>query len=121
MEGTLIHTLWHCPKIMEFLEIVTDRLKEAVGVNFEGPLKTALLGIWDPRDLTRHQKILVNMGFMIAKRDSAQKWGSVMTPTFPEWEAGMDKCMALEKEIYKGRGCPKKFEKIWGGWEADGM
>ena len=97
------------------------RLKEAVGVQFEGPLKTAILGVWEPSDLTRHQKTLVNIGFMNAKRDIAQKWGSEVTPRLVEWEADMDKCMTLEREIYKGRGCPRKFEKIWGGWEADGM
>ena len=78
------------------------------------------MGIWEPTDLTSYQKIFVNFGCMIAKRDIAQKWGSGTMPRLRDWKAGMDKCMVLEKEIYKGRGCPRKFEKIWGGWAANG-
>ena len=53
---------------------------------------------------------------MIAKRDSAQRWGDERVPTLRNWEAGMNKSMAMERVIYKGRGCPRKFDKIWGSW-----
>ena len=61
---------------------------------------------------------MVNIRFIVEKWDIAQKWGSERALRIGDWENGMDKCMTVEKEVYKGRGYMKKFDKMWGGWSS---
>ena len=47
-------------------------MKNAVSMQFEGPLKTAILEVREQTDLTRYRKLLVNIRFMNAKRHIAK-------------------------------------------------
>ena len=61
-------------------------------------------------------RTLIGMATMIAKRDIASKWNQEIAPTIVDWRKGMDRCAILEKPIYEARGCPGKYNKIWGSW-----
>ena len=75
-DGTLHHTLWQCPKLQDLYGKAAETLGVATNTHIEKDTKMALLGVWNPRDLTKHNKLLVNLVFIVAKRDIAQKWDS---------------------------------------------
>lgn len=78
--------------------------------------KCVLLGIHTDVDIPRYQLLLSNLGLVVAKRDIARYWGRPELPTLKEWQTGMDMYMGAEKTVYKARGCPRKFRKVWQPW-----
>lgn len=80
--------------------------------------KLGVLNIWDATDLTDIEQKWAALGYLLTKRAIAIHWGLTRRPPVIEWVAAMDKCMTAEKEVYKTRGCPKKWDKKWGKWNA---
>lgn len=54
----------------------------------------------------------------MAKRNVANSWGAPTLPATHEWEKDMDWYHQAKRVVYKSRGCPKKWEKVWRGWSA---
>ena len=77
-----------------------------------------MLNIWEPTDLVRADRIWLALILMVAKRNIVRLWGAEAAPTVAEWERDLDWCMMAEKIAYEGRGCPRKWSKIWGKWNA---
>lgn len=76
------------------------------------------MNVWDATDLTEIEQQWTALGYLLVKRAVAILWGSPKRPLTIGWVAEMDKCMIAEKEVYKARGCPKKWNKKWGGWNV---
>lgn len=79
-------------------------------------LKLCLLNIWEATDLTQNEKSWVSLGWALAKRNIAQKRGVGEMPTIRDWVADMDRAMIAEKDAFKHRGCPKKWDRKWAAW-----
>ena len=58
------------------------------------------------------------LGLMIAKRNIARAWGAALPPNIQDWQRDLDWCMSTERVIYEGRGCLRKWSKIWGKWNT---
>ena len=114
--GTFFHVIWSCPRIQEYWEAVIQCLNEVVKYEEPKSVKLCILNIWDATDQNRMQKIWYALGLMIAKRNIAKNWGAEVMPSLYEWKKDLDWCMITEKVIYEGRGCFKKWAKIWGEW-----
>ena len=116
--GTFLHVLWGCGKLSEFWSKIQATVTALLG---EGDIITprlALLNIWKPTDLGKADRIWLTRVLMVARRNIVRLWGAVSSPTVLEWEKDLDWCMMAEKIAYEGRGCPRKWSKIWGKWNA---
>lgn len=114
--GTYIHTLWEFGHIQPYWHTIVGELNRILGANIEMDVKFLLLGIPTDIDLPRYGLLLANLGLVVAKRDIAKYWGAQRIPTLTEWKSSMDLYMAAEKVVYRARGCPRKFRKIWSPW-----
>ena len=68
------------------------------------------------RSINLLQKLYVNLGLIVSKRDLVQHWGSTTLQMHKECLCTMKWSMAAKRVGYTARGCPVKFEKIWIGW-----
>ena len=62
----------------------------ATDAHIEKDAKMVLLRVWNPTDLTKHNKLLVNLGCMVAKRDIIRRWGDKIVPKWEDWLQGLD-------------------------------
>lgn len=116
MEGTYIHTLWHCPVIVIYWTNVMQIMSQVTVLHTPPEIKRCLLNVWDPTDLTHSDQDWVILGMALIKRNIARKWGAPLPPTLQEWCRDMDNAMMSKKSVYVHHGCPKKWAKIWGKW-----
>lgn len=117
-EGTFFHILWECSEIQPLWEAVTQQMLDTLGKKISLTPKLGVLNNWDATDLTDIEQKWAALGYLLTKRAIAIHWGLARRPPVIEWVAAMDKCMTAEKEVYKTRGCPKKWDKKWGKWNA---
>lgn len=76
------------------------------------------LNVWEATHLTRMEQTWVTLGMAIAKQNIAHRWGALEAPTAEEWKPDMDLCMLAEKAVFVNRGCPRKWDRILGKWNA---
>lgn len=113
-EGTFHHVLWECPEVRPLWDTVTRKMQDTLGRKIPLTPKLGILNIWDATDLTEIEQQWTALGYLLVKRTVAMLWGSPRRPLTIGWVEEMDKCMIAEKEEYKARGCPKKWDKKWG-------
>lgn len=116
--ATFFHILWKCGKIQTYWQEIHRTMREVLEIDIRLEARRCLLNIWEPTDLTSHTKTWVTLALMIAKRNIAQKWGAEQPPTLDQWKLDLDWSMFREKSIYKARGCPGKWSKIWENWNV---
>lgn len=114
--GTFYHTIWTCPMITAYWTRILDIITAVCHKRLPPDPKCCLLNVWPPTDLNRSEQYWATVGFMVAKRNIAQKWGSSDTPTTGKWSTDMDLIMFAEKTTYVHRGCPKKWGRLWDNW-----
>lgn len=117
-EGTFMHIIWDCVLIQQYWEKVHSTISEVLQVKFHLEARRALLNVWGPTDLTYYTKTWVILALMLAKRNIAQRWGSLQTPAFIKWKEDIDWCMFREKHVCVARGCPDKWIRIWEPWNV---
>ena len=116
LKGTFFHTLWDCPHIQRFWAELLECMGEVLDCTLQPSPKWCLLNIWTPLDINRMERIWTTLGFIVAKRNIVRLWGAINPPRLQDWKQDMDWSMLAEKTIYEGRGCPRKWEKIWVSW-----
>ena len=120
MQGSLRHTILDCPALGPFWKEVVELISEMVEMHLPWTPQLALLGIWGEQVVPRDQLLFCNIALIVAKRDIIQLWGTVTIPRVADWCRNMDWCMRAEESVYKARGCPRKFDKVWGPMERKG-
>lgn len=115
-EGTFIHTVWLCQRILRFWRGVFLCLSEVLGWELPCTPQLALLHVMVEVGGNIYKRHLLLLGLTLAKRDIARRWRAPLAPLLVQWKAGMDFCMGLELPIFQARGCPRKHHKIWKRW-----
>lgn len=115
-EGTFFHVIWECTSIQIQWQSALDKMQAALGKSIVLTPHLGLLNIWEDTDLTLSEKQWVALGFVLVKRLVAMYWGSSRRPLLTLWAAEMDRCMVAEKDVFRSRGAPKKWDKKWKSW-----
>lgn len=89
-------------------------MAEVAGVEVQVEPKWLLLLIPGEEDWPKYRKLWLARASAVAKCNFARNWGAQALPKMEDWEKDLDWCWQAEHTIYLSRGCPKKWEKIWG-------
>lgn len=108
-EGTFFHILWDCSSIQVLWQAALVKMQTTLGKSIDLTPRLGILNVWDETDLTSIEQQWVALGFLLIKLLIAMYWGSSQRPPLIRWTAEMDKCMVAEKEVFRSRGCPKKW------------
>lgn len=108
-QGDHTHLIWRCKKLPWYWVKILETLEKVFHTNILLRPNYCILGILDDLDLTDFQKVAINRALF-------QAWKLILPPTYREWVTHMGDTHQLEKVIIQHRGCPGKFEKLWGDW-----
>lgn len=115
--GTLIHMLWKCPKLMRYWLVVIGSINRIWNLTLAVGAKLCLLGWLDEELYTPHTAILRVL--FIAGKLIARKCLSALPPTYVEWVTGIYETLLREQLTYKHKGNLTKLENIWDAWLED--
>lgn len=62
--------------------------------------------------------IPINRLLLIAQKNIAMKWLSPSAPSFEVWRLQVSDSLLKEQQIYRNRGTPNTFSKLWESWLA---
>ncbi|KAJ1155328.1 hypothetical protein NDU88_008058 [Pleurodeles waltl] len=112
------HMVWTCPTISAYWGAIAHEISGVLQENIEREPLPLLLGIMGDTRLRRSDRAFLGMACLIAKRDIMADWKARCAPTLTKWRRGLDRCAHREKLVYEARGCPNKYDRVWGKWEA---
>ena len=111
-EGTLLHSLWSCPKIQPFWEKIFDFLSGASDINLKpDPLIRILGATLNETDKFQSQAVLFIM--ILAKKSILMMWKEESAPTFEMWFRELSSVLHLEELRYHLNKKPELFTKNW--------
>lgn len=114
--GDWFHSVWQCTVVARFWRRVLACLADVLGWEIPCDPKLALLHVMEGIGGNIYKRHFLLLGLTLAKRDIARHWKAPASPPFTAWLSGLDFCMALERPIFKARGCPRKHGRIWRRW-----
>ena len=85
-ESTFMHTIWSCPKIQKYWELIRGELNLILDISIPMDPPYILLGIANDVDAPRPKLLFSNLGLIVAKRDIARLWGAGESPSLEEWK-----------------------------------
>lgn len=112
-EGTFFHIIWECPELKPYCGQIISTLARVSGKAIVHSPRLCLLTVWEATDLTQTERTWASLGFVLAKRNIAQGWGTGDLPKYSKWANDMDNGMIAEKDVFKHRGCPTKWDHKW--------
>lgn len=113
--GTLLHLLWHCPKLGRYWEEVLSDVNEAFQVTIPASPEHILLGL----PLAKHYPLKALRGRQIALAllAAAQvllaEWRSLKTPVHWDWLQRLWQILAMEKLTMGVEGKGSTFSDLW--------
>lgn len=78
--------------------------------------KHCLLNVIDELGWEESTRVAITRVMFMARKLIMTHWISEEPPAHKEWINAIGELLQKEKIIYQHRGCPQKFEKIWGLW-----
>ena len=82
--------------------------------------KMCLLGLLPELDADKHLLTFLHETLFLARKVVARVWMQALPPTVQCWKKEVNDALPYKKLIYVHRGCPLKYEKVWGRWLTDG-
>ena len=78
--------------------------------------KPCLLGIFPDVGINKSLTVFLHEMLFIARKVIARVWMRPEPPELSHWLAEVNSVLPYKKLVYSHRGCPAKYEKIWGKW-----
>ncbi|KAJ1153199.1 hypothetical protein NDU88_005960 [Pleurodeles waltl] len=113
-DADFFHMVWACPVIMTYWKAIVGEVSKVLHSEVEMVPFPLLLGAMGEMGLRRADRIFLGEVCLVAKRDIMIEWKAEAAPTLTMWRRGVDLCALCEKSVYEARGCPNKYNKIWG-------
>lgn len=111
--GTLIHMMWRCPKLVRYWTLVLDTINKVFRVSIQRTPQVYVLG-WLDREFFPSQVCTVRSDLLfIAWKRNAQRWIFKTPPTRSPWVSTVSKVIQMEHIVYQHRGNLGKLRKIW--------
>lgn len=78
--------------------------------------KVCVLGLLPDITIDKFSAIFLYETLFCARKLVARHWMRAIPPTFQDWIKVVNTSLPYKKVIYKHRGCPAKYNKIWDKW-----
>lgn len=104
------HLMWDCSYLQGFWSSVIATLSTMVQPQIPMCPKICILGVLDEECWTHHDRIFLSETLFLARKSVDN------SPTISQWISWVNQTVGMEKVVYKHRGCPQKFQKVWGKW-----
>lgn len=114
--SNLIHLLWRCLKLHLYWTQVIDKLNMVFRVKIPLNPKCSLLNILEEIIEDELRRIAVRRALFHAHKLMLLLWKSLDPPMHKSWVSSVGTSLLLESHIFIRRGCPGRFEKLWGLW-----
>uniref|UniRef100_A0A803K6G7 Reverse transcriptase domain-containing protein n=1 Tax=Xenopus tropicalis TaxID=8364 RepID=A0A803K6G7_XENTR len=115
-EGTLLHIMWHCPKLAEFWKNIKNTAAKIFFWEIPIEATNALLGLPHPHIPHSEQKLL-NYIYTAARLTITSKWKSLEPPSTREVISRLKTMKNLEEMTAKLRGTTPQHDKTWSKWD----
>lgn len=110
------HMVWDCPVIQTFWSEVVQLLSDVLSVPIPLTPEVCLFGILDEEVWSHHTRVFLRETLFLARKAIALRWMGDRRPSLSQWRNLVNLVIPLNSIIYKHRGCPSKFDKVWGLW-----
>lgn len=110
---TFFHLLWLCPEIQSYWIQIIKFLHDHMGSLIQLDPKLCLLGLLP--DTIKDRSIITLLSELIfyARKLVAKHWMCTDSPTIQAWIREVNASLPYKKVMYKHRGCPNKYHKLW--------
>lgn len=115
--GTFYHLIWQCPLLQGFWAQVVRFLHGIMGSPIPLTPQCCVLGILEVPDLSSAQRTLLHETLFQARKLIARNWMNDHVPSITEWIRVINASLPYKSLVYKHRGNPGKFQKIWSAWQ----
>lgn len=110
------HMIWDCPVIRGFWGEITNLLSEVLKVTVPLAPEVCLFGILDEEQWPHYTRVFLKEVLFLARKAIAMRWMGDRSPSLSQWRKMVNSVIPLNSLVYKHRGCPAKFGKVWGLW-----
>lgn len=110
------HMIWECPVIRDFWGRIVELLSEVLTVAVPFTPEVCLFGILDDEQWPHYTRIFLKETLFLARKAIALRWMGDRVPSLSQWRNMVNSVIPLNSLVYKHRGCPAKFGKVWGSW-----
>lgn len=92
-----------------------------IGQNGPNLLAHVIQGfVWCDVAIFLHQgfqaESFLRQSYYLARKAIALRWMSNRSPSLAQWRNMANSILPYNRMVYKNRGCPDDFMKIWGKW-----
>ena len=100
-KGTLFHCIWTCKHIQKFWKDLVEIISCIIQKKVPASPEVCILGlIPEALSFRTHERKLVNLCLLHAKRVIARQWKSVCCPSVNLWVNELSSCIATERLTY---------------------
>lgn len=110
------HMIWACPVIQGFWVEVMDLLSAILGYTVPLTPDICLFGILDEEVWQHYTRTFLRESLFLARKAIALRWMGDRPPSLSQWRTLVNSVIPYNSTVYKSRGCPSKFGKVWGLW-----
>lgn len=110
------HMIWECPVIRDFWREVVVLLSGVLDCPVPDTPEVCLFGVLDEENWQHHTRIFLRETLFFARKAIALRWMAPRPPSLFMWKNLVNSVVPYNSIIYKGRGCPDKFRKVWQRW-----
>uniref|UniRef100_A0A803JYV6 Reverse transcriptase domain-containing protein n=1 Tax=Xenopus tropicalis TaxID=8364 RepID=A0A803JYV6_XENTR len=115
-EANYFHLMWSCPQIHQFWNQILDHIQNTTSLPKITNPKVCLFGIVDDIIPQSAPHILYRTLLFYARKSILLQWMAQSPPTIASWLNLLKALLPLIQLTYIARGCPQKYDKVWGKW-----
>lgn len=112
---TFYHLIWAYPAIQNYWAQIIQFLHDHMGSPLQLDPKTCLMGLLPDVTINQFLATFLYETLFSAWKLLAKCWMR-NTPTIHAWIGEINSTLPYKKVIYRHRGCPAKYHKVWDRW-----
>lgn len=113
---SFFHLLWQCPEIQSYWAQIIKFLHDHMGSPVQLDPRPCLLGLFPDTITDRSLLTFLSESLFGARKLIAKYWLRTDSPTLQIWFREVNASLPYKKVMYRHRGCPAKYHKIWNRW-----
>lgn len=114
--SSFFHLIWSCPAIQTYWNQIITFLHDDMGSPVQVEPRVCILGLLPDVTIDKFTATFIYESLFCARKLVAKHWMRASPPTFRDWIKMVNLSLPYKKVIYKHRGCPAKYNRIWDKW-----